>query len=426
VNRATPNRSNRRIAGVEALRAVAASSIVVYHCWLYGSPGGQRADMGPLSRFVLPYLPIGVTLFFALSAFLLYRPLADSILNTRPRPSVRRYARNRALRILPAYWLVLLVTGLALGAAIVRPSPTEVALASLVQEPSLLLRNLTLAQNYFPDSVITGVAPAWSLSVEVVFYLMLPILGWVAGRIARTVESDRGRMWAALVPAVALFLLGLSGKATAIWVIEPGTGPSPGWDGDWYSVVVRSFWVQADLFAFGMGLAVVWAAVDSRKLTLPGWWRGAAVAILVPIGLSTTQFGEGQVLGASGWATLLAIGCTLLVALAVMGTAEGRTHGRLGRVLQTRALVAVGLVSYSLFLWNEPLVRWLADKGITLEGRRGFLLNLVVVGVLSGILAALTYRFVETPAIRLKSPPSVMQANAAGSAARQDAHAATP
>jgi peptidoglycan/LPS O-acetylase OafA/YrhL len=54
------------------------------------------------------------------------------------------------------------------------------------------------------------------------------------------------------------------------------------------------------------------------------------------------------------------------------------------------------------------------------------LLNLVVVEVLSGILAALTYRFVETPAIRLKSPPSVIQANAAGSAARQDAHVTTP
>ena len=59
-------------------------------------------------------------------------------------------------------------------------------------------------------------------------------------------------------------------------------------------------------------------------------------------------------------------------------------------------------------------------------GGRGYLLYLVVVGVLSGILAALMYRFVETPAIRLKTPASVVQANVAGSAAREDAHVAAP
>jgi hypothetical protein len=77
---------------------------------------------------------------------------------------------------------------------------------------------------------------------------------------------------------------------------------------------------------------------------------------------------------------------------------------------------------------HELLVRWLAQNEITLEARRGCLLNLVVVGVPSGMLAGLTTRFVETPAIGLKMPASVVQAKAAGSAAwedTEDTHVAT-
>ena len=53
------------------------------------------------------------------------------------------------------------------------------------------------------------------------------------------------------------------------------------------------------------------------------------------------------------------------------------------------------------------------------------MLSLFVVGVSSGMLAALTYRFVGAPAIGLKMPASVVQAKAAGPAAREDAHVAT-
>jgi peptidoglycan/LPS O-acetylase OafA/YrhL len=415
-----------RIAGVEALRALAACSIVVYHCWLYSAPDHQRVGFGPLTRFVLPYLPAGVTLFFALSAFLLYLPFAMSIVNGSTRPSVRRYARNRALRILPAYWFVLLALGFGFGAALMRPSPYHVALGSLASDPSVLVRSLLFVQNYFPSTVITGIAPAWSLCVEVVFYVLLPVLGWIGIRLAASADEHR-RIRRALVPAGLLFVVGVSGKAAAIWIVQPGAGPSPGWDGDWYSVLVRSFWAQADLFAFGMALAVVWAGVASDRIRLPSWWRLAAVGALAPIALSTTRFGEGQVLGASGWATVLAAGCTLILALTVMGAAEGRTPGRLGRLLDTRVFVAIGLVSYGLFLWNEPLARLLSNEGFTFAGRWGFVANLVVIGAVSGALAAITYRLVEVPALRRKArAPAPSPTTVPVPAAMHDADAAAP
>jgi peptidoglycan/LPS O-acetylase OafA/YrhL len=382
------------------LRAIAALTIVVYHTWLYSEPSGQRVDLGPVSRFVLPYLPVGVTLFFCLSAFLLYRPVVDGIIRGQPRQSVGAYLRNRALRIIPAYWLILLVLGVVLGAGVIRLSSTEVGLGR--PDPALLLLNLGLVQNYVPATLITGIPPAWSLAVEVAFYLVLPLLAWMAVAGARRAATVRGRTIAVLAPAVLLLFVGLSGKAAALWLFRAGEGPAPGWDGDWHSVLVRSFWAQADLFSFGMALAVVWVCVEAGTLRLPGWWRIAAAATLVPIVLSTTRFGEGEVLGASAWASVLALGCTLLLALVVLVPAGAIRRSPLMGILETRLMVGLGLISYSLFLWHEPLVRWLALHGVTLTGRLGFVINVVIVSSLSALLAVLTYRFVERPALRHK------------------------
>jgi peptidoglycan/LPS O-acetylase OafA/YrhL len=401
-DRARPH-SGSRLAGVQGLRGIAASSILVYHVWLYSAPSGQRVQLGPISRFVFPYLPVGVTLFFSLSAFLLYRPIVDSIIGERSLPSIRAYLRNRALRILPVYWVILLVLGIGLGAGVIRLSSTEVGLGSLASHPSLLVRNLALVQNFFPTSLITGIPPAWSLAVEVAFYLALPLLGSLAVVAAGRSSTARRRTLAALVPPVLLLLVGLSGKAAAMWLVPPGRGPAPGWSSDWHSVLVRSFWGQADLFAFGMTLAVVWVIVETGRMRLPEWWRKVAFGLMIAIGLSTTRFGRDEVLGASLWATDLAVGCTLLLALVVLPPSSGGRRAVLTRVLESRVLTAAGLVSYSLFLWHEPLVRWLTSRGITLDGRRGFVVNLVIVAAVSGALAALSYRFVERPALRHKA-----------------------
>ena len=78
------------------------------------------------------------------------------------------------------------------------------------------------------------------------------------------------------------------------------------------------------------------------------------------------------------------------------------------RVLEAAPLTAVGVVSYSLFLWHEPLQLWLRHNGLTAAGWAGLGLNLLVIAVLAGALSAVTYRFVEAPALRRKRrPPAV-------------------
>jgi peptidoglycan/LPS O-acetylase OafA/YrhL len=398
-----------RLEGIDGLRALAACSILVYHVWLYSQPGGQRVAFGPLTRFVFPHLPLGVTLFFTLSAFLLYRPIVAAIVEGRPRPRVGTYLLNRGLRIMPAYLVVLVVVAVVLPASMLRTGPTTLELGRMVGDPALLLRNAALAQNYAPESLLTGITPAWSLAVEAVFYLVLPLLGGLAAVAAARRVDGRSRLIAALAPAAVLLAVGLSGKAVAaLWIVSTGS-PSAGWDGDWHSVVVRSFWGQADLFTFGIILAVVYVGLERRLISLPRWWRwpvsagvlgaAAAIAVLADRGVWSAGKNPYELTGA--------LGCALLLALVVLNPVNSDVRPRpLIRLLTTRVAVVVGLCSYSIFLWHEPLVRLLRSQGWTLAGQTGWILNLVMVVVITAIAAAATYRWVEQPALRRKRRPS--------------------
>src|SRR4051794_29749582 len=103
-----------RIDGLDGLRAIAACSILIFHVWSTNAPTQTAAPFGTLT-LLLPPLREGVTLFFCLSGFLLYRPFAAALVRgTRPPPRAR-YALRRLLRIAPAYWLVLVVTALTLA-----------------------------------------------------------------------------------------------------------------------------------------------------------------------------------------------------------------------------------------------------------------------------------------------------------------------
>ena len=388
-----------RLAGIEGLRALAAGAIVVYHVWLYSSPDGARVERALLDR-VLPDLQFGVTLFFALSGFLLYRVFAASILRDAPMPSIRRYLRNRALRIVPVYWAILLVTAFVLQTALVRDG--EQIATGPGFDAGLLLRSLVFAQNYDPDTIVTGIGPAWTLCVEVVFYLVLPLLALAAWSVARRCSRRSARRLVALAPPALLLVVGLSGKAAAVYLVPP-VGPYEGFLNDWHSVVERSFWCHADLFAFGMVVAVARIDFEDGELRLARHWRALAVAGIAGGYLLTaraTQFGEQ--LSYSGYNTLMAAVCALLIALVVLAPAD-RARPRLVRLLEWRPLVAAGVVSYSLFLWHEPLVRFMNEHGLTFGGTAGLAANVVVVGAVALALSALSYRLVEANVLRLKS-----------------------
>jgi peptidoglycan/LPS O-acetylase OafA/YrhL len=395
-----------RIAGLEGLRGLAALGVVVFHVWYFASPNRERGGLGPLD-LVIPDLVFGVTLFFALSGFLLYRPYVASLLRGTPLPSVRKYFRNRALRIFPAYWVILLVSALVLQSVLVREGNRLYSGSGA--DAGLLLQSALLIQNFRSSTLGIGIGPAWFLAVEMVFYLVLPLLAVSVWAIAHGRATRSARRFAALVPPVALLLLGLSGKATAAFLVTPAH-PYASWNADWHSVIVRSFWGQADLFAFGMALAIVRIDWEDGLLDLPRWWRkvafGGALAGYVVTAKETYLYEQ---LTYSPYNTLMAAACGLLLALIVLPSRDAVRLPLLVRALEARILVGLGVISYSLYLWHEPLARFLEAHGWTFAGPGGFFVNIALVLAVAVPLSLVTHRFVEVPALRLRSRGAIVE-----------------
>ena len=104
-----------------------------------------------------------------------------------------------------------------------------------------------------------------------------------------------------------------------------------------------------------------------------------------------------------------ALGLALIFAAIVLPAAEGASPSGAVRFLETPVLVATGVVSYSIFLWHLPVIVWLNDHGLTFGGWGGLLVNALIVAVVVGALSALTYRFVERPALSYKRSMRVRQ-----------------
>ena len=156
------------LPAVEGMRACAAMGVVVTHvAFQTGHSVGATGRL--FGRFDL-----AVAVFFALSGFLLWRGHAAAARDlgpTRSRgPRTGHYLRSRVVRIMPAY-VVAVVVILSL-----LPDADHASL-------TVWLANLTLTQIYVPLTLTGGLTQMWSLSVEVSFYLALPILALLARHI---------------------------------------------------------------------------------------------------------------------------------------------------------------------------------------------------------------------------------------------------
>jgi peptidoglycan/LPS O-acetylase OafA/YrhL len=376
---------------VEGLRAIAALSVLTYHVRLFGT----RSDHSfGVADHLLAGAGYGVTLFFVLSGFLLWRPFADSLLHGRALPAVGAYARNRALRILPAYWAILLLTAFVLRTALQR----YVADPGPLTSPHVLAANLLLIQGYFTSTIETGIGPAWSLCVEVVFYAVLPLLALGAARLAVGRAGSRTRVGVALAPAGVLLGMGV------ITLISLGANPAALSSGPRGAVIIdQSFLANADLFAFGMAAAVLVLLVQDGRLRFPRAARVssfslaailAATLLAAPIGAMSPTNPTLRSSLTSGLAAGLAL-------LACLLPDDGRPRARTP-LLERRPLMLVGLCSYSVYLWHTPVIflfdRWriVAHGAVTYIG----CLALVLATTLG--LSAGTYLLVERPALRRK------------------------
>src|SRR4051812_36298507 len=131
--------------------------------------------------------------------------------------------------------------------------------------------DVLLVQGFQGDTFFSGISPAWSLSVEVVFYLALPLLALLAIRLGAG-RSVRGRVAAAAAPAGLLFAVGIAGELVEEHLVFVKAG--------YAQLFSYSFLPQADLFAFGMLAAVALAIAQSKRIK-PAWVVAVALGGLV-------------------------------------------------------------------------------------------------------------------------------------------------
>lgn len=392
-----------RLRGIEGLRGIAALAVLAYHVAIFvRAPDGGFAPVGDLPFAGLLDLRGGLTLFFVLSGFLLHRPIARALVRGVALPPVRPYVRNRVLRIAPAYWVVLLLTAFVLQTAVERGAEG----VGRLDDPVQLLACLLLVQPYSPETVYAGLGPDWSLSVEALFYVLLPVLGALAAVALGRSPAPGRRIVAAALPAAALLALGAGAKLA--WHVAADQDL-----GRWTATASQTLPLSADLFGIGMLVALVHVLVAEGRLAVPRHARRVLLGAAATAALGTVLLGgRGGMAPLSFEESLLALGCAaLLLAVVLPGPS------RLAALLERRGPVWAGLCSYSVYLWHVPVIFLLSRWGLDAGGRAELAVALVLVLGTTAALAVPTYLLVERPALRRKGrAPVVAPADAPAAA----------
>jgi peptidoglycan/LPS O-acetylase OafA/YrhL len=294
---------------IDGLRGVAVLAVVLYHAGVPFLRGGY----------------VGVDVFFVISGYLIssliYRDLAQG------RFSLRSFYERRAKRILPA---LLAVVGVftCLGTALLAPRELEVlcaqSISALTSSSNLFFWMRT---SYFaPNAELKPMLMTWSLGVEEQFYLLFPLLvGWI---------------WVFGRRKLLLSLAALSTVSFAVSMFQVSFYPSASF------FLLTSRWWE-------LGLGTILGIYEVSRTKEAGGrliiWRREVLGVLGLIGVlagavlynSTTPF--------PGAAALLPVVASLML----LSSNESWVNRN---VLSLKALVAVGLISYSLYLWHWPIL----------------------------------------------------------------------
>ncbi|MDX6538496.1 MAG: hypothetical protein QOI71_106 [Gaiellales bacterium] len=382
--------ARERFPCFDGLRAIAAGAVVLLHVSLIsGFTARQAGTVGPY----FARGEAGVYLFFLISGYLLYRPFVAARFDHAPGPGLRSYARRRALRILPAYWVALTILAVIFD---VRERHDISSLGDVVTYYGFL-------QIYSESTVVGGLQQAWSLCTEMSFYVFLPLWAMAMRRTRRRTENVDRAFTLELAGLFALFVLGIVSRWLVVRDFPPGN----------VAVDHRLDWLpmNADLFALGMGLAVTreWALrrrEPVRLLETVGRFPGVcwALAVLSYWAVSTRAHLTLAV-GADSprqWMmrqVLYAATAFFLLLPAVFGPQD---RGFVRRFLRSPVMVAGGLISYGVYLWHEGVLDvWMRTRDIS-PFVGAFLPMLAVAVAGTVVIATLSYVLVERPALSRK------------------------
>lgn len=351
--------------------------VLFAHASLMSGQVQARGD-GTVAGNLVGDLAAGLILFFALSGYLIAGPFLRALADGRALPSGRAYLLRRAARILPAYWV-----GLAAMLLITRP-------ARLTLWSGLV--HALLLQNVVPGQATAFYFVAWTLGIEALFYLFVPVGAMLVAR------AYRGR--ALPVSHLALMVLGAWAfsalfSAIAAWALPtptPLAGPLrlglPAMLGQFCPGMLLVVALHAEAQGGdGRVLRAYRALVSRPRLVL------AAVALLAVV--AQVQSTAQSSVVADAHKVVIAVAAGLALVLVVNA---GRWADRVAAVL-----APLGTVSYGVYLWHWVVITWLRAHhrvpGFG-PGLRPLAKDIVVVAAGALLVATVSWFVVERPMIR--------------------------
>ncbi|OWV61707.1 hypothetical protein CDZ98_04170 [Mameliella alba] len=339
---------------IDGLRAIAVGSVFVFHLDPHWLPGGF----------------IGVDIFFVISGFL----ITSILMNDLERDGIRlgTFYQRRVARLFPAMIVVVVATLIAARFIYIAQEYASAGVNSAAALLSVANIKFYFQGNYFdisPDS--QPFLHFWSLSVEEQYYLIYPLMLMMLGRFGASVIARVLLVITALSLAACIAMTFVNAKA-AFFLL-----PFRAWE-------------------LGLGGLAAFVANGRMGHLPPALRPGLALAGLAAVAASLVVLHEG--LAFPGYVALLPVAGT--AALLLAGT-RGAYPGQ--RLLASGPMVAIGKISYSLYLWHWPVFS-LVDYALFAESdllRHG----LKVVVTLALTLA--TYALLETPARRTLNRPDL-------------------
>jgi peptidoglycan/LPS O-acetylase OafA/YrhL len=324
---------------IDGLRALAVVPVILFHAGFELFSGGF----------------VGVDVFFVISGYLITTILIEDIENDRF--SLLNFYERRARRILPALFFVMFVC-IPFAWMWMLPSQMKDFSQSLVAV-SLFASNVLFwrESGYFDAAAEEKpLLHTWSLAVEEQYYVLFPIFLFLAWR------YGKNRVFWMIVVMAAISLLlsewGWRNKATANFYLAP----TRAWElfaGSIAAFIVQKRGVQKNDPLSLLGLAAIVFSIFAYDESTPF----PSVYALVPV-----------------------LGVVLLVLYADKNTLAAK-------LLNTKAFVWIGLISYSSYLWHQPLFAFARIKS---EGLPSEYL-MIFLSVASVSLAYVSWRFIETP-----------------------------
>lgn len=337
------------VAGLDGIRSVAIGLVLFSHSVIYD----EFAHLRPVG-LVAGYA--GVAVFFVLSGYLITKTLLREEERTGG-ISLRLFYLRRALRLFPALWLYLLVVGAIWLAGGLPHHPWHSFVSSL-----LYVRNL-VGRGHETDHL-------WSLSIEEQFYLLWPLV------LICMPHRNRGRLFLAFGGLIAV-------TAWRIYATRTGLASAG-------SLYIRSdFRFDAPLFGCALAMAERVTPEATRWFNSSGR-RSATLAVVGAAGLAAWvgfQLGEAVYPGTDSTVVCLLGVVMILSQVGIQGTGS--------RCLAWMPLVAVGQISYGVYLWQQLFLGPLVPG---FDRVRAFPIGLAA----AFAIAAVSYRCLELPLIRLK------------------------